>query len=102
MEATASHCRHQANITTLGHHNWDSRFQQLYAQLGGTPPSEVCAQSWQGETLLAACFSAVDSWRHSAGHWAAVSANQPAYGYDIRRGRDGNWYATGIFGGRRS
>lgn len=102
MSATASHSAHQASITNQGHHNWDSRFQQLYAKLGGTPPTEVCAQSWPGETLVDACFSAVDSWRHSSGHWSAVSAKQPAYGYDIRRGRDGNWYATGIFGGRKS
>jgi hypothetical protein len=102
MAATASHSRHQARITTQGHHNWDSRFQQIHAQIGGTPPTEVCAQSWPNETLLAACFSAVDSWRHSPGHWSAVSGKHPAYGYDIHRGRDGNWYATGIFGGRNS
>jgi hypothetical protein len=39
----------------------------------------------------------VASWRQSSGHWRAVSGHHAAYGYDIRRGGNGIWYATGIF-----
>jgi hypothetical protein len=39
----------------------------------------------------------VDSWRHSSGHWQGVSRPHRAFGYDIRRGRNGIWYGTGIF-----
>jgi len=99
FEACAQHSQHQASILSQGHHNWSSRFQEIYHRVGGQPPIEVCAESWPGESLLEASFSCVYSWRQSSGHWGAVRARQPAFGYDIRRGSNGVWYATGIFGG---
>jgi hypothetical protein len=30
-----------------------------------------------------------------------VRSRHPLFGYDIKRGRNGIWYATGIFGLRR-
>src|SRR5262245_39934152 len=64
--------------------------------------SEVVAESWGrvvgGENVLEAAFSCVDAWRHSAGHWGAVSRLHRFFGYDIARGANGTWYATGIFG----
>jgi hypothetical protein len=97
--AATSHSRHQASISLQGHHNWEARFQTLYAQLGGEPPTEVCAESWSGESLVTAAFGCVHSWRQSPEHWSAVRAAHPAYGFDIARGGNGVWYATGIFGG---
>ena len=99
FEACAQHSQHQASILNQGHHNWSSRFQEIYHQIGGQPPIEVCAESWPGENLLEASFSCVSSWRQSSGHWGAIRARQPAFGYDIIRGSNGVWYATGIFGG---
>jgi hypothetical protein len=64
--------------------------------------SEVVAESWGrvvgGENVLEAAFSCVDAWRHSSGHWGAVSRLHRFFGYDIARGANGTWYATGIFG----
>jgi hypothetical protein len=63
--------------------------------------SEVVAESWGnfvgGENVLEASFSCVDAWRHSPGHWGAVSRLHTYFGYDIARGSNGTWYATGIF-----
>jgi hypothetical protein len=63
--------------------------------------SEVVAESWGlvvgGENVLEAAFSCVDAWRQSSGHWGAVSRPQRYFGYDIARGGNGTWYATGIF-----
>lgn len=100
LSASESHSRHQASINLQGHHNWDARFQRISANMGGNGASEVCAESWQGERLVDACFSCVHSWRQSPGHWSAVSSPQPAFGYDIKLGARGTWYATGIFAGR--
>jgi hypothetical protein len=61
---------------------------------------EIVAESWPNESLVEACIDCVDSWRQSPGHWGAVRANHPLFGYDIKRGRNGIWYATGIFGRR--
>ncbi|MDE0939549.1 MAG: hypothetical protein OSA43_06300, partial [Pirellulales bacterium] len=78
---------------------WESRFHRVWAQVGGKPPVEVCAESWPDESLLTACLGCVHAWRQSAGHWRAVVGNHPFYGYDIRRGKNRIWYATGIFSG---
>ncbi|MEI8070250.1 MAG: hypothetical protein WCI09_01545 [Planctomycetota bacterium] len=94
----AAHSTHQATIGKQGHHNWQSRSQAIAAKLAGAgSPSEVCAESWKDQDLLDSCVDCVASWRQSSGHWNAVRSRQSAYGYDIRRGSSGIWYATGIF-----
>jgi hypothetical protein len=97
----SQHSSHQAAILLQGHHNWDSRFQRISAKLpGGGTAQEVVAESWPNETLVEACVDCVDSWRQSPGHWGAVRSAHPFFGYDIKLGRNGIWYATGIFGRR--
>lgn len=63
---------------------------------------EVVAESWGrfvgGENVLEASFSCIDAWRGSPGHWGAVAGRHTYFGYDIARGSNGTWYATGIFG----
>lgn len=94
------HSQHQANILLQGHHNWDARFHQINAALGAGGAKEVCAESWVGQSLVDAAEECVHSWSQSSGHWAAVSARHSFFGYDMKRGTNGVWYATGIFGGR--
>jgi hypothetical protein len=94
------HSQHQASILLQGHHNWDTRFQQINAGLGVGGAKEVCAESWGGQSLLEAAEECVHSWSQSSGHWSAVSARHSYFGYDMKRGTNGVWYATGIFGGR--
>ena len=93
--AAEAHSQHQASIRRQGHHGWDARSQRIAAGRGGA--SEVCAESWPGQDLLDSCVDCVASWRQSSGHWNAVRSPQAAYGYDLRRGSNGIWYATGIF-----
>lgn len=96
-EAATAHSEHQARIGRQGHHGWQSRSQALAGRVGGGYPQEVCAESWENQDLLDSCVDCVASWRQSSGHWSAVSSPQSSYGYDIRRGPNGIWYATGIF-----
>ena len=94
-----SHSLHQARIQSQGHHNWDRRFRRINEALPtGMTATEVCAESWPGQTLAEAATECVNSWRQSPGHWKAVSGACPVYGYDMKRGRNGTWYATGILG----
>ncbi len=94
------HSCHQARIRLQGHHAWESRFHRIRAMLsGGQVPSEVCAESWPGQGMLEAAIECVRCWRLSSGHWRAVSSPQQSYAYDMKRGDNGIWYATGIFGG---
>jgi hypothetical protein len=96
-----SHSNYQASIGVQGHHNWDSRFHRINGKLpSGVLAQEVVAESWPGEGLVEACEDCVHSWRQSPGHWGAVRSRHPIFGFDIKRGRNGIWYATGIFGRR--
>lgn len=98
-EEAESHSQYQADIDNQGHHNWGNRFQRISARLpGGMVAVEVCAESWPGEELVDAAEECVHSWRQSSGHWGAVSARQPFFGYDMKLGSRAVWYATGIFG----
>lgn len=90
------HASYQANVGQQGHQNFETRFHSLSAA-AGSGVSEVCAESWPGQNMIDSCLDCVASWRHSPGHWRGVSGRHRAFGYDIRRGRNGIWYGTGIF-----
>jgi hypothetical protein len=99
-EEAQSHSQYQADIRVQGHHSWGSRFARIVARLpGGLSAREVCAESWPGQHLVEAAIECVHSWRQSSGHWGAVRSQQPFFGYDMKLGDNGVWYATGIFGG---
>lgn len=98
-EQARQHSQHQARIRLQGHHNWESRFHRINARLrGGLLACEVCAESWPGQRLVEAAIECVRCWRLSSGHWSSVRGRHPVYGYDMKRGSNGVWYATGIFG----
>jgi hypothetical protein len=100
LEEAQSHSQYQADIRVQGHHSWGSRFARIVARLpGGLSAREVCAESWPGQHLVEAAIECVHSWRQSSGHWGAVRGQQRFFGYDMKRGENGIWYATGIFGG---
>lgn len=90
------HASYQANVGQQGHQNFETRFHSLSAAAGGGV-SEVCAESWPNQNMIDSCLDCVASWRHSPGHWRGVSGRHRSFGYDIRRGRNGIWYGTGIF-----
>ncbi len=96
------HSQHQASINLQGHHNWDQRFQEINFKLGsGMVSREVCSESWPNQRLVEAAEECVHSWRQSSGHWEGVSGKHASFGYDMKLGTNGIWYATGIFGDRR-
>ncbi len=97
-----SHSRHQAAIRNQGHHRWNTRFHRINARLRGSGAQEVVAESWPGESLVEACVECVNSWRQSPGHWGAVRGRHASFGYDIKRGSNGIWYATGLFANVRN
>lgn len=102
MQEAADHSRHQASIGRQGHHRWEERFHSINEKLpADLVAQEICAESWPGQSLVEAAQECVHSWRQSSGHWDAVRARHPLFGYDMQRGAGGIWYATGIFGRRR-
>jgi hypothetical protein len=102
VQEAARHAAHQARIRLQGHHGWEHRFHAINARLpAGHVANEVCAESWPGQTLIAAARECVSSWRQSPGHWNHVSQPAAYYGYDMQRSASGTWYAAGIVAHRR-
>ncbi len=100
-EEAELHARYQARIRVQGHQHFATRSRRMARKLPpGTEISEVCAESWPGEHLVEAAVECVRCWRLSSGHWSAVRARQSVYGYDMQRGSNRIWYATGVFGRR--
>ncbi len=99
FEEARKQSQYQADIRLQGHHFWESRFHRIRAKLEGLSAREVCAESWPGENLVEAAVECVRCWRLSDGHWSTVAGRQRVFGYDMKRGSNGIWYATGIFGG---
>ena len=97
VEGATEHSKYQAKTGVLGHQNFSSRADRIAQALGVGGLSEVCAQSWSDEGLLEGAIGCVRAWRTSPGHWKAVRAQHHYYGYDMVRGRNNVWYATGLF-----
>lgn len=98
------HSRRQANARNQHHADIIAATHWLHGEVGDPSmgyASEVVAESWGnfvgGENVLEASFSCIDAWRHSSGHWGAVSRGHRFFGYDIAKSDNGTWYATGIF-----
>ena len=101
LEEAQNHSQYQADIRVQGHHFWGSRFARILSVLPGVAsPREVCAESWGGQNLVEAAIECVRCWRTSSGHWSAVRAQSRFFGYDMKRGANGVWYATGIVDAR--
>lgn len=89
------HSEYQARVCVQGHQGWDGRYARIREAMGGRA-TEVAAESWENQDLIDSCVDCTLSWRQSSGHWRAVVSPCDRYGYDIRRGRNGIWYGTGI------
>jgi hypothetical protein len=101
LEEAQSQAQYQANTRSQGHQTWGSRFARILSRIPGVrAPREVCAESWRGQGLVEAAIECVRCWRTSSGHWSAVRAQARDFGYDMKQGANGIWYATGIVDAR--
>jgi hypothetical protein len=96
LEEAQLQAEYQAQSRASGHQHWDSRFQRIVGRLRGGAPREICAESWPGQNLVEAAIECVHSWRSSSGHWSALRTRNRFFGFDMKRGNNGVWYATGI------
>ena len=83
-----------------GHHNWETRFTRINAIL----PAGLCAARCARRVGPARAWSkgpssASTRGARPSGHSGAVCSGQRVFAYDMQRGCNGVWYATGIFGG---
>jgi hypothetical protein len=104
LDHAAQHSRTQAGQQRQHHANLGTVSGMLRGKVekGFFGSQEIVAESWGrfvgGENVLEAAYSCIDAWRHSPGHWGGVAGRHTYFGYDVARGANGTWYATGIFG----
>jgi hypothetical protein len=96
LEEASLQAEYQARSHASGHQYWETRFQRIVGRLRGAAPREICAESWPGQNLVDAAVECVHSWRTSSGHWSALRTRNRYFAFDMKRGNNGVWYATGI------
>lgn len=104
LQAMASdHARYQASVGKQGHQGWSRRYKQLADLMPECSEfKEVCAESWDWNTMEEAAPEMYKSWRQSPGHWSAVNGACDFYGYAMALNEKQNvWYACGIFANLR-
>lgn len=98
QRAAEDHAAYQARVQVQGHQNWETRMVELQRRMPGCREfQEVANESWPGQDMKAAAYEMYRSWKLSEGHWSAVNGRCRYYGYAMRRGNNGTWYACGIF-----
>ena len=98
QRAAERHAAYQAQVHVQGHQGWEQRVADLRRQMPDCHTfKEVANESWPGQDMNAAAYEMYRSWRLSAGHWSAVNGNCRYYGYAMRLGSNGVWYACAIF-----
>jgi hypothetical protein len=98
QKAAIAHAEYQAEKHKQGHQDWEKRVQVLRKLLPQCHTfAEVANESWPGQDQQAAAYEMYRSWKLSPGHWSAVNGKCRYYGYALRRGDNGVWYACGIF-----
>lgn len=60
---------------------------------GCSEASEICAESWPGQTLWQAAIGSWKDWSQSPSHWRTANGKPALYGAGTARGRDGIWYS---------
>ena len=98
QEAAEAHAAYQAHVGVQGHQGWKQRVVELRRKLPDCHTfAEVANESWPGQDMDAAAYEMYRSWKLSPGHWSAVNGPCRYYGYAMRLGDNGVWYACGIF-----
>lgn len=104
QQAAELHAAYQANLGRQGHFEWQRRSDQLSELLPNCNEfKEVCAESWDWNTLEQAAPEMFNSWKQSPGHWSAIQSTCSFYGAAMALNERQNvWYACMIFANLRS
>lgn len=97
------HARSMARRCRQDHNGWEGgRFYSSMRASGCPEVSEICAESWPGQTLWEASLDAWKCWQQSPSHWRTANGRPTLYGAGIARGRNGVWYSciVAAWGGR--
>jgi hypothetical protein len=75
---------YQAHVGVQGHQNFSSRAALTMQKFPGAQVSEICAESWPGQSAAEAAGDAYTCWKQSPGHWKECNRKHSVYGTVVR------------------
>ena len=89
-----SHADDMARRKYQDHKGFDSRFKVIKKEIDGKDVSEICAESWEGQSQHEAAAGAWKDWKKSRSHWRTANGKASEYGVGMALGKNGIWYST--------
>ena len=86
------HARNMALRTHQDHNGFEHRATTIFGITGLQEASEICAESWPGQTMEEAAADCWKCWRQSPSHWRTANGKPALYGVAMSQGRNGIWY----------
>lgn len=71
------------------HRGWEQRYSTI---VGAEEASEICAESWPGESQSEAAAGCWKDWKQSPSHWRTANGHPLRYGVGMSQGKNGIWY----------
>jgi hypothetical protein len=89
---------YQAHVGVQGHQNFSSRAALTMQKFPGAQVSEICAESWPGQSAAEAAGDAYTCWKQSPGHWKECNRKHSVYGYAMAYCESNKtWYSCAQF-----
>jgi len=98
MQLCSQHAQYMADHKTLGHQNFQERWDTIRSILG-VNASEIAAETWdrqKDDSLDEIGTEMFTSWKSSSGHWKIANIKHTFVGADMAQGLDGIWYGVMI------
>lgn len=93
------HARSMATRQHQDHNGWERRYHNIHDEFRRGPlpkdlgkVSEICAESWPGDTMATAAAGCWKDWKTSPGHWRTASGKPTRFGVGMARGKNGIYY----------
>jgi uncharacterized protein YkwD len=89
-----SHADDMAARQNQDHKGFSERAEEVKKQIDCKEVSEICAESWPGQSMQAAAKGSWKDWRKSRSHWKTANGKASEYGVGMALGKNGIWYST--------
>lgn len=84
------HANSMARRQQQDHNGWEHRYRKITWAYNEV--SEICAESWPGQSQSEAAAGCWKDWATSPSHWRTANGKPLLYGVAMSQGRNGIWY----------
>jgi hypothetical protein len=86
------HGKENPAISRLAKEHADSMARRQHQDHNGFEVSEICAESWPGQSKEEAAAGCWMDWAQSPSHWRTANGKPILYGVAMSQGSNGIWY----------